>query len=249
MAIRRVLGQLGLMPAARRVAREWRKRFASAKTRRDIRDDEQLDQLLSRLLTPESNCVDIGAHVGDRIGDILRYAPRGHHIAYEPLPEFAAKLAARYPQVEVRAVALSDHRGTATFQYVKTRPSHSGLRERGYPGGPQEIETIEVPVEDLDSSLPDGFVPALIKIDVEGAELEVLRGALGTITEHRPVIVFEHERDAAPHYGTSPSDVHRLLCEQAHMRIFDLDGGGPYSLSRFERTFADGSYINFVACP
>jgi FkbM family methyltransferase len=237
------------MPAARRVAHEGRKRFGSVKTRRNIRDDEQFDRLMQTLLTPESDCIDVGAHVGGSIKSFLHYAPRGHHIAYEPLPAFAAALASRYPQVDVRAAALSDHRGSEEFRYVKSRASHSGLRERDYPGGAQEIETIRVPVEDLDSSLPDGFVPALIKIDVEGAELEVLRGALKTITEHRPVVVFEHERGAAPRYGTSPGDIYRLLCEEAEMRIFDLDGGGPYSLAEFEQVFADESYINFVARP
>jgi hypothetical protein len=72
----------------------------------------------------------------------------------------------------------------------------------------------------------------LIKIDVEGAEEQVLRGALETIRRHQPVVVLEHGNSAAA-YGTRPDDVFRLLCDEAGLRIFDMDGVGPYTLERF----------------
>jgi hypothetical protein len=50
-----------------------------------------------------------------------------------------------------------------------------------------------------------------IKIDVEGGELQVLKGGAETIRRNRPVIVFEHGLGAADCYGTQPEDVYELL--------------------------------------
>ncbi len=75
----------------------------------------------------------------------------------------------------------------------------------------------------------------MIKIDVEGAEREVLEGAIETIVRYKPTVVFEHGKGAAPHYATGPRDVYALLCAQAGLRIFDLDGQGPFDLAEFER--------------
>jgi hypothetical protein len=46
---------------------------------------------------------------------------------------------------------------------------------------------------------------------------------------------------------TRPADIFRLLCEDAKLRIFDLDGGGPYGRREFEGTFERASHWNFVA--
>ena len=230
------------MPQARRFQRT----FGSASKRRDLRDNEHLGLLLSFALDRNSNCVDVGASKGDVLVDIVRVAPLGRHIAYEPLPDHAAELRERFPQVDVRQAALSNHRGEESFHYVKSRPGMSGLRARRQSGG-EEVETLTVQLEKLDSALPAGYAPSLIKVDVEGAEQEVIEGAMETIRAHRPIIVFEHGQGGAPFYGTTPEDLFRLLCDDAGLRIFDLDGGGPYDLSGFEDAYERGTFWNFVA--
>ena len=91
--------------------------------------------------------------------------------------------------------------------------------------------------------------PRLVKIDVEGAEEQVVRGAMRTLREHRPVVIFEHGSGSAQHFGTGPRDMHRLFAEEAGMRIFDLDGNGPYDVAEFERVFLAAERVNFVAKP
>src|SRR5262249_19206292 len=163
---------------------------------------------------------------------------------YEPIPRFHSQLAKDFPQVDVRCAALSNVAGLSPFKYVTTNPGYSGFRERTYPG-PEKIETLDVRHERLDDALPDGFVPALIKIDVEGAEREVLEGGIRTIATHRPIVVFEHGRGAAEHYGTRPEQIFALLCDEAKLRVFDLDGNGPYDLAQFVATFESGKRWNF----
>jgi FkbM family methyltransferase len=235
---------LGIDEPLRRVKRS----FEPGHIRRDRRDKEHLRAILAAVLAADACCIDVGAHRGAVLADLVRLAPRGRHLAYEPLPELAALLAARFPAVEVRNAALSDRAGEREFVRVVDDPGWSGFRERPTPGE-SRVERLVVRTERLDDALPEGFAPALIKIDVEGAELEVLDGALGTLAAHRPVVVFEHGAGSADHYGTRPEDVHARLCDGAGLRIFDLDGGGPYSADRLAAAFWAGERVNFLARP
>ena len=91
----------------------------------------------------------------------------------------------------------------------------------------EEVREITVTTERLDDVLPVGFEPALIKIDVEGAELLVLRGAVDTVARHKPMVIFEHGVGGFERYGAAPGDLHDLLVTDCGLRIFDLAGEGP----------------------
>jgi FkbM family methyltransferase len=213
---------------------------------RDEVDNARLELLAAFLLDRNANCLDVGCFDGRFLETVLRVAPGGKHIAYEPIPGKCAILRARFPSVEVRQAALAAEDGEATFQHVTTLPSHSGLRRRDYPHA-VEIAEIRVRTERFDDHRPRNWVPTLIKIDVEGAECSVIEGALRTISEYRPVVAFEHGRGSAEHYGRGPADIHRLLVGAAGLRIFDLDGNGPYGEAEFEREFHAWGRWNWVA--
>jgi FkbM family methyltransferase len=227
--------------------RAVKRRFEPAHVRRDRADHARLQSLLAEVLRPDSNALDVGCHEGAVLFEIVRLAPAGRHIAWEPLPDLCARTAARFPSVDVRCAALSDRAGEREFVHVTSLPGWSGFRVRPYPGE-QRTETIRVRTERLDDALPEGLAPALVKIDVEGAELEVLRGGIETITRHRPVVVFEHGAGSADHYGTAPADVWELL-DAAGLRVSALDGAGPFTLAEFEDEFARAERVNFVARP
>jgi FkbM family methyltransferase len=211
---------------------------------RNRRDDAQLRAAMAALLRPDANCVDVGANTGSVLADVVRLAPLGRHVAFEPLPELADRLQARFPDVQVRCAALSDRAGEATFHRRLDADSRSGLLPLGGPAEP-----LTVRLETLDEVLGDDYAPDFIKIDVEGAELAVLDGALSTLTRHRPVVAFEHGR-AALAYGTTHGMVHDVLCGRSGLRIFDMDGEGPFDRAAFERV-ADppGRRWNFLARP
>ena len=197
------------------------------------------------VLSENSNCVDIGAHEGAILREMVRCAPRGRHIAYEPLPEFAARLARDFPGVDVRAAAVSNRAGEDTFFRMVGGPMQSGLKLRT--GTAREAsEAFTVRVDKLDDALPDGYVPSLIKIDVEGAERQVIEGAMGILSRHAPIVCFEHGPGAEGEYQTSPEQVYDLLVSGAGMRVFDIDGVGPYSRAQFVDTYYKPIW-NFVA--
>jgi FkbM family methyltransferase len=202
------------------------------------RDEQNMRSLIATALQPDSNCIDIGAHAGAVLEEIVKAAPRGHHIAFEPIPELCVGLRKRFPQVEVRCAAVSSHRGSASFAYVRDVPEWSGLKLRALPDGTEpRAEQIEVCLEALDEVLPKSYRPSLVKIDVEGAEEAVLKGAMQTLRRHHPIVLFEHGVGSA----------NELLADELGYEIYDLDGAGPYTREEFERVFWANEKVNFVA--
>jgi FkbM family methyltransferase len=181
-----------------------------------------------------SNYLDVGANQGLFLRGIEVVAPFGHHIAYEPLPDICESLVRRFPGIEIRQRALSDNEGQAQFLHVIgpglqgfSNLVRGGLGDSAYPVGAR-TETITVTTECLDNHRPAGWLPDFVKIDVEGAEVLVLRGAIETFRQAKPVIAFEH----GWHRDTT-EEVHSLLCEELGLRIFDMDGNGPLDRFRF----------------
>lgn len=214
------------------------------------KDDRLALRVMKRALQDDSNCIDVGAHRGAMLQEIRRFAPRGRHFAIEPLPEFADRLRQRYGDVTVVSCALSDHSGETTFQYVRSNPAYSGIRRRQYPGS-EDVTEIRVPLRTLDEILPPELPVALIKLDVEGGEEAVLRGGVGVIRRHQPLILFEHERGAADKYDSGPDEIWELLVHGCGLQISLmsswLEGDAPLSASAFREHFDRGLSSYFLA--
>ncbi len=176
--------------------------------------DRQTARILARVLERRSNCVDVGCHEGMFLDEMRRRAPGGTHYAFEPLPQLHAVLAAKYAgqrNVKLHEVALSNGSGETTFQHVVSNPAYSGVRRRLYDRAHEEVVEITVQRARLDDILPGDTPIRLLKIDVEGGELQVLEGATATLRRWHPFIIFEHGKRAAGCYGTRPEQVHDLL--------------------------------------
>lgn len=228
---------------------ELRRRVSGAQSndeqgRRNRLDDQHLRIVLAAALSRDSTAIDVGAHQGNILAEILRIAPEGRHLAFEPLPEMAAGLRDSFPSVDVREVALAESAGKTSFVRAVDNPGYSGLRERDYPGETR-LEEITVRTARLDDEVGD-LRPSFIKIDVEGAELGVLKGAIRTLERTRPVVWLEHGRGAADHYGTTPEAVWDLLSEVG-MRIYDADGFGPLSRDAMAERYAAARIWNYLA--
>jgi FkbM family methyltransferase len=236
-----VAGSLGLRePVARgrdRLVDILTGGHSSPKRTRGQTDEKNLRLLLAFVLRPDSNCLDVGANRGHILREMRRLAPAGHHVAYEPLPHLSAQLVRRFPEVDVRQRALSNEAGETTFVHVQGKEAYSGLKERRYPHQVQ-TETIPITTERLDDHLPDGWLPDFVKIDVEGATGLVLQGAVETLRRAKPVMTFEHGRDAAGLYGVPDEDIYGLLIGDIGLRLFDMDGEGPLDLPQFKEGLA-----------
>lgn len=218
--------------------------------------DDQTLTIMRQTLHSTSNCIDIGCHAGVFLDEILKISPHGSHYGFEPLPHLYASLKEKYrdhPNVAIHNTALSDTSGFAQFQHVVSNPGYSGLKKRRYDRPNEIIQTISVAMERLDDVVAPNETISFIKIDVEGAEFQVLTGAKETIKRCRPVIIFEHGIGAADFYQTTPEMVFDLINLEFNLKCFTmeqwLNSNGTINLSRasFCDEFRSGRNYYFMA--
>ena len=148
-----------------------------------------------REVTSGSVLYDIGANVGyfSMLGAVL-VGDSGKVFAFEPLPRNVAFLRKhvalnKMENISVIEAAVSDHAGEAAFQ-LGASDSMGHLGENG---------DIKVQLVCLDEWLAKGKLspPDFIKIDVEGAEYDVLNGARNLLSQYRPILFLDtHQREA-----------------------------------------------------
>jgi FkbM family methyltransferase len=152
--------------------------------------------LLPHLVPRDRVAVDVGANMGEYTAAFAEFA-KGV-VAFEPNPAMAKDLERLLSgRVKVIAAAVSDHPGTAELRIPTTGSGLATIEAQNDLEG-ASYHTVSTPMVRLDDcDLGDvGF----IKIDVEGHELAVLKGAEETLRRCKPVILVEiedrHRRDA-----------------------------------------------------
>jgi FkbM family methyltransferase len=145
--------------------------------------------LVTRICRNNKIFIDVGAHIGSVIAEVIYHTPSVRIIAFEAIPEKVAYLRRKFPQVKFHACALSESEGEATFFVNNRRSGYSSLRHPSSSDRPYVTE-VRVPLKRLDGVISSDAMDVL-KIDVEGAELGVLRGGNQLIAQSRPTIVFE----------------------------------------------------------
>lgn len=218
------------------------------------RDNINITTLIKANLKPDSNCIDIGAHKGEILKQFIKHAPQGSHYAIEPIEELAVQLKTNFPKVNVFNCALSNKTGEADFVYVPEMPEWSGLRKQKYPVEASPIKR-QIIVQKLDNIISNDLKVDFIKIDVEGGELEVLKGAVGTINRSKPIILFEHAKIHNENYNTTPDSLYDFIVNICGLDICGLSMDVPFSREEFcnvyQESFDSGydneSQTNFVA--
>jgi FkbM family methyltransferase len=150
------------------------------------------------ILETGDSAVDVGAHRGRHTIPMLRrVGPTGQVYAIEAASTTLNKLRAAINHcgipyarrnIIVHPVAASDAAGEAEFVFVPAAAGLSGLKTEFEPGSTRE----RVEVQRIDDLIPDDSRVRFIKLDIEGAELPALRGALRLLTRCRPCLAFEN---------------------------------------------------------
>jgi FkbM family methyltransferase len=161
-----------------------------------------IQSALSQYLASGSVFYDIGAH----IGVVSMYAAQlvgvhGRVFAFEAAPENASRLQEHLtrnnlPQIRMIGCAIWSSRGRVRFERAPAQSSRNGgavttqtTTERN--------DTIEIDAVALDDFARENPLPTVIKIDVEGAEADVLRGSEEVFRRAKPVLICEVHNDDA----------------------------------------------------
>lgn len=193
--------------------------------------EEKEIRFVQRLLRPGMTVLDIGAHHG--LYTLLASKGVGRHgkvLAFEPSPRECLRLQKhlrvnRCKNVSVEPYALGRECGETDFFVVEgSRDWGNSLRP---PAVPEPTRTVRIPVRKLDDVLAERRLEQvdLIKLDVEGGELGVLRGARRILqTAPRPAILAEVEDTRTLPWGYAAREITKLLARWNY-RWFALSEG------------------------
>jgi FkbM family methyltransferase len=186
--------------------------------------ESAVQEAMVRQLGPGGIMYDIGANIGffSLLGARLVGPEPGHIYAFEPAPVNAEAIqvnAARneFSNITVIAKAVGEAHRRVRLQLVDDA---AWSRLEGYGAHPLTEDVLEVEQVAIDELVAGGEIrpPALVKIDVEGAELAVLEGMRETIAAHQPAIVCEL-------HDTNREFV--ALMRELGYRVINLEGPGP----------------------
>jgi FkbM family methyltransferase len=182
-----------------------------------------------------------------------RAAPNGRFFAFEPIPYLYYLLKSKYhadARVQVFEYALSSRDGEATFYINERDMGLSGLSERRERLGKDPLTKVGAVVRTLDGVLGDRRVD-FIKIDVEGAEFDVLQGARAILARCRPRILFEFGRGGAEYFGVSADAMFQFF-DRAGYDLFTLDNlarDSALTAEAFRGCFERNTHYDFLAAP
>ena len=181
------------------------------------------------LLRPGEFFLDVGANVGSYTV-IAAGAVGARVMAVEPIPSTFAYLSQNIALNDLSSLAstkcmgLSDHAGAVRFTCELDTVNHVLADD-------EQLPSIEVPITTLDTLIGEE-IPIMIKIDVEGHELSVLKGAERTLNAARLLAVVMEINGSGARYGVSDE----TLVDRMRSHGFE-----PYAYDPFDRRLIDSS--------
>jgi FkbM family methyltransferase len=178
--------------------------------------------------------LDVGANIGLVAIPVARRLPESKIYAFEPHPTNTLRLVEnielnRISNVEVVRAAASSFEGTVAM--AESSPMMHSVKSTG---------SLRVACITLDAFIVNGGLRVdLIKIDVEGHELEVLKGAMSLLQTQHPAVVCEVDDRHLKRMGTSAADLRHFLNRLGY-REHDLP---PIGLQRFRRGSAGDNRV------
>jgi FkbM family methyltransferase len=164
-------------------------------------------------------------------------------VAFEPTPDLAAQMRAICAEndldVRVEELALGAAPGTAELHLSDKTDSSNSLRAGFRPSH----RSVTVPVETIDGYADrTGVTPAVLKVDTESTEPDVLRGAAGVLATGRPWIICEVLA------GRTEADLTTIL-EPLGYWWYRIDGPGPLEVRHVIEGDPTYAYMNWLFAP
>jgi len=206
--------------------------------------------LFRRFLTHGMTVVDIGAHMGQyTLVSSQLVGSSGEVHSFEPDPDTFRRLVRNcrrnsLQNVRLNQVALSDSAGRKTFYFATTQDvgSNSLAEPKNFSGRKADVQSMQ-----LDAYLRERGVGAvrLVKMDVEGAELDVLRGGESLFSgPEAPMIIMEFEEERQRAFGASCATLGQWLTDRGY-ELYRIGA----TLEPYRPGPADPPSLNVLAVP
>ena len=204
-----------------------------------------LAPVLDAALEPGSVFADVGANLGlYTLWAARRVGTQGRVHAFEPVPDVRERLRHNvalnaFDSVEIVGSAVGAEPGSVTLNRVEGASGRTSRYVHGAAG------SIEASVVTLDAYFSDRRPPELLKIDVEGMELQVLLGSQRLMASaSAPAVVFEAGAELLAAAGTTYAQLLDLLERVGGYRVFALT---PHGLRRESPGAANAGSLNVLA--
>jgi FkbM family methyltransferase len=230
-------------------------RFAF-RPRSDAPYEALLERFYRRLPLEGAVVVDVGAHFGRHAIPLARcVGPLGVVHAFEPLP-FARKVFADRAEFEkvnnivVYPFAVGDENRQSSFVVAEGRLEESGLKPRGMfnPGRKIRQREITVTLVRLDDALAPNLKVRFLKMDVEGGELDALRGATALLDRCRPIVAFECGEAGYRGYHDTPEALFEIFSTRGYA-VHAITGPRMRDAKEFSQATHDQEFWDYIAFP
>ena len=232
-----------------------------------LRPDEQITELLQLYKSAEVNwekvleagyrefldfnsvIIDVGGHAGRHSNIFLNDIKCKFLYVFEPLPNAFSNLENKYSScdnVKAYNFALGDRTGKSEFVINHAALEESGIKERVY-NNPEtkNLELIEVDLLRLDDFSFKSNKIDYIKIDIEGGEIDCIRGAKSTLKKYKPVLSIEYGYPSYSAYGYKSEDLYNELNSLGYV-LCDLFGNPFLSIDEWNKC-VDSYYWDYYA--
>ena len=216
------------------------------------RYESQDEAICIKLLQIGGNVFDIGANIGWFSVLMAKMGQNSNIFSFEPIPityNFLKKNIAinKIKNVHTYNLAFSEKAGEEDFFYFKSGSAIASLKNLIHH---EKASKIACKVETLDRFYSNNPVKGinLIKIDTEGSELLVLKGACNLLQSERPPIMVEIVDEWCNEFGHEPKDVIDFLLSKGY-EMFVSTKGGHLEKVRKTRSSDSGLYNYFFFHP
>jgi len=214
-------------------------------------EPEYVEYLITLVEQSDATFYDIGANIGFfSLLHAQESTEEAVTVAFEPLPRNVERLKRNKRlnpllDFELLETGLSDQDGQATLSVSENHPGEASLTGRNVTNDSLDEVTIPIStVDEVSELLPER--PDVVKIDVEGAEIDVLRGMESILDRDQPDILLELHPELIAEKGDEVAELREILRENGYTKLYQIEDGEEATLAGFDLTAIEtGTHIHF----
>jgi FkbM family methyltransferase len=194
--------------------------------------ERTVTNIIRQIIKSDDVCFDVGANIGWYTTLLMRLTgPKTDNQvhSFEPVPEAFEKLKRNValnddkPNAQLNRLSLGESSGKVELHVFEGLPEgHSSISDLGR----TDYKTVQCPMVTLDSYLKEKNIERVdfVKVDIEGAELQFLKGATSLFRQNAPpILLIEMALGTSKPFGYTPNDIILFIREHADYDFYAID--------------------------